>query len=85
MTHSKNKQINSLQVPDFFENLYSKLAVRAFNFGTVRLIYFHTAEFGSSEHSEEKVLYMKCTLCLGLVGAQYLSKLELPVISGWSR
>ena len=29
-----------------------------------------------------KKRYMKCTFCLGLVGALYPSELELPVISG---
>ena len=33
----------------------------------------------------KKKRYMKCTLCLGLVGTRYPSELELPVISSWSR
>ena len=31
-----------------------------------------------------KKRYMKCTFYLSLVGALYLSELELPAISGWS-
>ena len=30
-----------------------------------------------------KKRYMKCTLCLGFVGARHLLELKLPVISGW--
>ena len=48
--------------------------------GYVRLNYFHAMDFGSSEHSEEKI-YMKCAFCLGLVGVRYPLELELPVIS----
>ena len=40
--------------------------------------FFSHYDFGSSEHSEEKV-YEVCTL--GLVGVQHPSELELPVIS----
>ena len=32
-----------------------------------------------------KKTYMKCTFCLGLVGALCPLELELPAISGWSR
>ena len=38
-------------------------------------------QWTSGAQNIAKKRYMKCTFCLGLVGALYPSKLELPVIS----
>ena len=61
-----------------FGFFFSKLAARALDvLGDVHLNCFHAIDFGSSEHSKEKV-YEVCILS-GL--AQYPLELELPVIS----
>ena len=70
---------------------FSKLAARELDvLAGVHLDFFVLQTSGTQNIAKKRkctvyVVYVKCTLCLGLVGVRYPSELELPVITGRSR